>query len=187
MSLLQAFAAVQPLSESAQQLLAAAIVEKDYPKGHVLLPFGQIPAYMHYLVKGAGRIYYLRDGLDVTDYLALDQQFIGAVPALITQSPSHKAIELLEDSLLQSIRYATFEELCQQHLEIANLGRKMALFGFLEGQQRVEDLRFLSAAERYEELLRKHPTITQRIPLKHLASFLGTTQVSLSRIRSGKQ
>jgi hypothetical protein len=73
------------------------------------------------------------------------------------------------------------------NLEIGKLGRRLAVLGFLQGQKRIEDLRFLSAAERYKELLEKYPGITNRISLKHLSSYLGTTQVSLSRIRGGKQ
>jgi len=57
----------------------------------------------------------------------------------------------------------------------------------LEGQRRIESIRFLSAKERYEELERLYPGITNRAPLKYIASYLGTTQVSVSRIRAGKQ
>jgi len=117
----------------------------------------------------------------------MENQFVGAVPALFTGEPSHKAVEILEDSVIESIPYAEMEQMCCQNIEICNLGRKIAIIGFLEGQQRMEDMRFLSAAERYEELLRKYPGITNRVPLKHIASLLGITPVSLSRIRGGNQ
>jgi hypothetical protein len=65
--------------------------------------------------------------------------------------------------------------------------RKMSVFGMMEGQKRIESIRFYSARERYEELERLYPGITNRAPLKYIASYLGVTQVSISRIRAGKQ
>ncbi|MEQ8881167.1 MAG: hypothetical protein RLQ12_16100 [Cyclobacteriaceae bacterium] len=63
----------------------------------------------------------------------------------------------------------------------------MATFAFLDCQKRIEAIRFFSAAERYKLLEKQYPGISNRIPLKHIASYLGTTQVSLSRIRAGVQ
>jgi CRP-like cAMP-binding protein len=102
-------------------------------------------------------------------------------------TPSHKAIEALEDSEIVRFNYRAFDQLCLQHHDLERAARKMLLFGFLEIQERMEKIRLLSARERYFDLERQFPGITNRIPLKHLASFIGTTPVSLSRIRAGKQ
>jgi len=77
--------------------------------------------------------------------------------------------------------------LCLSYPDLERLFRKIAVFAFLECQQRVESIRFMTASERYAELEKKYPGISNRIPLKHIASYLGTTPVSLSRIRSGNQ
>jgi hypothetical protein len=63
----------------------------------------------------------------------------------------------------------------------------MATFAFLFCQRTIEDLRFRSAKERYDDLVMMYPGIENRIALKHIATYLGITQVSLSRIRGGKQ
>ncbi len=63
----------------------------------------------------------------------------------------------------------------------------MSIFGMMEEQKRIESIRFFSARERYEELERLYPGITNRAPLKYIASYLGFTQVSIIRIRAGKQ
>ena len=178
---------VSPLPDLCKQEMEKIISENQYPKGHHLLRIWQVSYHMHFIVQGSGRIYYLREGLDITDYIAIENQFIGGVESLFTHEPSHKAIELTENSVVQSFLYSEFEKLCVKYHEIERLGRKLAIFAFLEGQRRIEAIRFLSAAERYQELERKYPGISNRIPLKHLASYLGTTQVSLSRIRSGVQ
>jgi signal-transduction protein with cAMP-binding, CBS, and nucleotidyltransferase domain len=187
MEIIQALNMVSKLSAEAIEKLEAIMVERVYPKGHHLLSLWQVDHHFHYIVKGSGRVYYMRNGQDITDYIALDHQFIGGVESIFTKQPSHKAIELFEESVVQSFCYEDFEELCEQFHEIERLGRKLAVFAFLSCQKRIEDIRFLSAAERYEELHRKFPGISNRIPLKHLATYLGTTPVSLSRIRSGNQ
>ncbi|NUM71161.1 MAG: Crp/Fnr family transcriptional regulator [Ignavibacteriaceae bacterium] len=184
LSLISSFA---PLSAESADLLDSIMTEAVYSRNTILLEIGQIPFRFHFVKKGLARIYYIRGEEDVTDYFAIDNQFIGAVPALFTGKPSHKAIQVLEDSEIISFRYSDFEELCASKHDIEHAGRKMALFGFLEGQQRVESIRFLSARERYEELERKYPGIANRAPLKYIASYLGITQVSLSRIRAGTQ
>lgn len=187
MEIIDAMCMIHPLSEGSKKLLENLIIDRSYPKGQHLLNLWQVPQNFSFIVKGAARIYYMREGRDISDYFALDMTFCGAVPAIFTGEPSHKAIEVLEDSQVQSFVYKDFEKLCDENLEIGKLGRKLAVLAFLQVQKRIEDLRFLSAAERYEELLEKYPGITNRISLKHLASYLGTTQVSLSRIRGGKQ
>ncbi|MBN2611080.1 MAG: Crp/Fnr family transcriptional regulator [Bacteroidales bacterium] len=187
MQLIETLNRICPISDSSMQEFNNIIIEKKYPKGHVLLNLWQTDRYFHYIVKGSGRVYYLRNGLDITDYFAMDGQFIGGIESLFTREPSHKAIELTEDSIVQSFLYTDFEALCNRFHDIEKLGRKMAIFGFLEGKKRIESIRFLSAAERYSELEKKYPGISNRIPLKHIASYLGTTQVSISRIRKGIQ
>jgi CRP-like cAMP-binding protein len=187
MKIVESLTRICSISEKSKQKFCKIIFENNYPKGHNLLNLWQVDRYFHFIVKGSGRVFYLRNGQDITDYFAMDGQFIGGIESLFTKEPSHKAIELTEDSVVQSFLFSEFEALCDKYHDIEKLGRKMAIFGFLEGQKRIESIRFYSAAERYRELEKKYPGISNRIPLKHIASYLGTTQVSLSRIRSGIQ
>ena len=93
----------------------------------------------------------------------------------------------MEDSDVEYFSYTTFDRLCEQHHDLERARRKLTIFGMIEGQKRIESIRFFSAREKYEELERLYPGITNRAPLKHIASYLGVTQVSISRIRAGKQ
>lgn len=172
---------------SAIQELEEAVTTKAVAKGECLLEIGQIARKMYFIHAGVARVYYLKESRDVTDYFAVDNQFIGAVESLFTLQPSQKAMETLTETELSYISYSDFEMLCSKHHSIETIGRKVATFAFLEGQQRIESIRFMSAAERYRELERKYPGLTNRIPLKYIASYLGTSQVSLSRIRAGVQ
>lgn len=187
MDLLEALHEISPLTVDSQRQLQSIVVEKAYPKGHHLLNLGQVDRHLYFVAEGSARVYYVRDGRDISDYFAVDGQLIGGVESLFTGKPSHKAIELTEDSLIQYFLYSDFEKLCDRYHEIERLGRKVAIWAFLDAQKLAEGLRFLSAAERYRELEERHPGISNRVPLKYLASYLNISPVSLSRIRSGGQ
>ncbi|MBV6640073.1 MAG: Crp/Fnr family transcriptional regulator [Cyclobacteriaceae bacterium] len=187
MDMFSLISSMSPLSSESLDEFRNITTQNDYPKGHSLLDFNQVDRHFHFIVKGSGRVYYLRNGIDITDYIAMDGQFFGGLESLFTKEPSHKAMELTEDSTIQSFPFDQFEKLCLRYHDIETLCRKMATFAFLECQRRIEAIRFFSAAERYELLEKKYPGISNRIPLKHIASYLGTTQVSLSRIRAGVQ
>jgi CRP-like cAMP-binding protein len=89
---------LQPLSTETMEALDAIIKHKPYKKGELLVRIGQVPENFYFVSKGLARVYYVRNERDVTDYFAIDNQFIGALPGLFSQQPSHKAIEALEDS-----------------------------------------------------------------------------------------
>lgn len=187
MEIADALNEISPVSDTSIKKLQQIVVQKDYEKGDHLLDLWHVNHHFHFIMNGSARVYYLQEGRDISHYFALDGQFIGGLESLFTGEPSHKAIEITEDSTVQSFLYRDFENLCYQHHDIERLGRKLATFAFLDAQKLVEDIRFLSAAERYKELEERHPGISNRIPLKHLASYLNISPVSLSRIRSGKQ
>jgi len=176
-----------PLTAEAAEGLDSIQKKRSFRKGDTLVRIGQVPENFYFIQKGLARVYYVRKGKDITDYFAIDNQAIGALPSLFSGQPSHKAIEILEDSEIIYFSYAAFDKLCELHHTLERAARKMAIMGILQGQQRIESIRFLSAKERYEELERSYPGITNRASLKHIASYLGTTQVSISRIRAGKQ
>jgi len=178
---------LNPLSEETQSAFLYIIKARQFKKGEMLVRIGQVPQNFFFVNKGLARVFYVRKDIEVTDYFAIDQQFIGALPALFSGQPSHKAIEALEDSDILYFSYQEFDKLCEQHHDLERAARKMTIFGMLEGQKRIESIRFLSAKERYDELEKLYPGITNRASLKHIASYLGTTQVSISRIRAGKQ
>ena len=178
---------VSPLSDLSRENLSAIVKRKDVKKGAHLVRIGKEVTDFFFIAYGLARVYYVRNGEDVTDYFACDGDFIGAVPALFTGGRSNKAVETLEDSEVYHFSYAEFERLCLENHDIERAGRRLAVLAFLDVQQRIEDMRFLSARERYELLETRHPGITNRLPLRHVASYLGTTNVSISRIRAGKQ
>lgn len=181
------FHAMSRLSSEAAEALAAIISKQQAPKNTLLLRLGVVSTRMYFIEQGLAQVYYEHGEENVTDYFAIDGQFIGAVPSLFTGEPSRKAIQLLEDSVYHVLPVEGFEQCCMQFHDIERAARKIMVWGLLQEQERIESMRFHSTAERYHMLEKKYPGITNRCPLKYIASYLGTTSVSISRIRSGIQ
>ena len=76
------------------------------------------------------------------------------------------------------------EALCKQRHDIEHLVRQIVSFGLVQLQRKFDELHFSTAKQRYKNLMETNPTIIQRVPLGMVASFLGITQETLSRIRS---
>lgn len=95
----------------------------------------------------------------------------------------HKQI-LLEDGELYKLSTKTLMTFFERDIHLANWGRKFAELELIKAEERLISLQFKSATERYKELLIDNPGLLQRVPLGHIASYLGITQVSLSRIRA---
>ena len=93
-------------------------------------------------------------------------------------------MELMENSVMNLLKRKDLHELFKEDIHIANWGRKFAESEFLQTEERLISLLFTTASERYMKLIQNNPELLQRIPLECLASYLGITPVSLSRIRA---
>jgi CRP-like cAMP-binding protein len=156
-------------------------------KNSDLQAIGQTCKTIYFINKGCARIYYLNNtGIDITDSFILENQVIVRVESLFTGTPSRKGIQVLEDAEITAINATKLFELYDAYPEVERLFRKIFERSHIETVERVESIQFHSAEERYQMLLSSNPDIIKRIPLKYISSYLGITQVSLSRIRGQK-
>ena len=181
------FGLLHPLSEETISDFEQIIAFNEFPRNTSLLEIGKKATTMFFVHKGLARKYYYLDGKDVTDYFAIDGQFIGAVPSIVTSAVNDKAIHLIENSEVYYFKYSEFEACMARHHDLERAVRKHISLELLSAQKRIESLRFYSMKERYELLSEKYPGIMNRCPLHYIASYLGTSQVSISRIRAGLQ
>ncbi|MEL0649826.1 hypothetical protein V6246_00245 [Algibacter sp. TI.3.09] len=102
----------------------------------------------------------------------------------VNNQKGYEDVELLEDCELYELKTEKLHELFLEDIEIANWGRKFSELELIKSEKRLIALQFNTATERYLALLENYPSIIQRVQLSYIASYLGITQVSLSRIRA---
>ena len=183
-SLVQYFEKYHHVSAPAIQAIAAITSPIFIQKNKILQPVGHTCRTIYFISKGSARIHYYKDGVDITEYFAFENNLVIRVESLFTHQPSRKAIEVMEDSEIMAIDATRLFALYDVFPEIERLFRKIFEDGYVETVNRVESIQFHAAKERYMALLAQTPNILQRVPLKYIASYLGITQVSLSRIRA---
>lgn len=154
-----------------------------FQKGQLIQEAGSTCKTIYVVESGAARIFYFKEQSEVTEYFAFAGELIIRAESLLTGKPTNKAIEALEDCRLLAIDAAAWFALFDEHADLERLYRHMLEKAFVHAISRIESLQFKSATERYLDLL-EETDIVQRIPLRHVASYLGITQVSLSRIRA---
>jgi len=155
----------------------------SYPKEFHFLREGQIADYIWFIETGGIRIFYKKDDREITEWLALEGQFFLSITSFFTRTPSRLMIHTLEPTVLWGIHHNDFMRLTEDHHEIEKLLRKMVTGSLILSQQRMESIQFETAHQRYQKLLQASPGIIQRVPMQYIASFLGITKETLSRIR----
>lgn len=172
-------------SESKDELLKICSTS-FLKKNEILQAFGHTCKTIYFIKSGAARIFYYKDGIDVTEYFAFEGNLIARAESLFTGKPSQKSIQILEDSEIIAIDANQLFKLYDTHPQIERLFRLIFESAYVDTINRIESIQFHTAEERYLALMNQ-TEIVQRIPLKHIASYLGITQVSLSRIRALKR
>ena len=153
------------------------------PKGHILVKPYSVCNHTYYVEQGLTRTFYYKDGKDVTDWFSLEDTFATSIVSFISGKPDRRGIELLEPSVLYSLSHDDLEDLCNKHHDVERLARLLISSGLVEMQKRFDDLHFATALQRYKTLLEDKPALINRAPLGMIASYLGITQETLSRMR----
>ncbi len=155
-------------------------------KGEVLVKEGQISDKAYFIVDGSTRAYYLKDGKDITDWFAFENDFICAINSFFQNIPSPHYIEVLEETTLLVISKDDIMKLSDKYHDYERLTNRVATKTMLKLQARIVSMQFQTAEQKYQNILLAYPNITQRVSLTHLASYIGITLETLSRIRKLK-
>ena len=172
------------LPKASKKLLKEHLEEVQFSKGTLLLQQHRIEKHIYFIKKGMVRAYAPTPDQEVTFWFGAEGATAVSMKSYVSNEPSYENIELLEDCSFYKINADVLQKLYQTDIEIANWGRKFAENELIKSEKRLISLQFKSAKERYLELITHHPGLLQRVALRHLASYLGITQVSLSRIRA---
>lgn len=172
------------LPDAARQAIAQVTHRQTFAKRTLLLRAGEVCTHFHYIERGLARVFYYRNDQEITAWFGFEGQIISAIDSFFTGQVSEYWIEMLEDSQVCSVSNAHIEWLFAQHPATERLGRLMITENYLRLDERMKLFAFHTAEERYARLLEQFPAILQRVPLHVIASYLGITQVTLSRIRA---
>jgi len=163
-----------------------AFTEKEIAAKSVLLQEGEIADNIYFIKKGCLREWFNKDGKDITFQFFFEGQPVASIDSFMSHKPSLFTIESIEPSIVISIGKEDFTELFITYPEFKDRFQDFIFHRFRNYGQlflsRIKD----SPQERYEDLIKNHPEIIKRVPQHYIASFLGITPISLSRIRNRK-
>lgn len=171
-------------SDSELTVVLKYFVTKYIKKKTTLLPAGKVADEVYFIVNGCIRLFCIKDGADLSTYFFTEQMFAGAYDSFISRKPSRVAIETLEDTKVLALSYHSLEELYKVFPKMNEFVRKSIEQRFVLLHDLFTSYLLNSPEERYMNILRERPELLNRIPQHQLASFLGITPVSLSRIRN---
>jgi CRP/FNR family transcriptional regulator, anaerobic regulatory protein len=172
------------ISDETLNYFVTQFEEVHYPAKHIFQQEGEVCKKVGIVHKGIVRNYFNRNNRECTAWFDVEGSLIGSMYSFFTQTPFSESIEMLEDCVIFE---TTFEKInrTQAMFEDFNvLASNVVLWGYHQMEERTKNLMAYTAVERYELFFKTNPELINRIPVKHLASFLGVTPETLSRIRA---
>lgn len=152
-------------------------------KGTKLISEGKRHNYFYFILKGGVKSYYSKESKEVCMWFAFENEAIGTITTY-EGLPSKETIELLEDSEFIKLNIAEIKELTRTDLSISNLINDLIIEHTLCIEERLYQLQFMNSQKRYKVLYETVPEIFQKVSLTDIASYLGMSRETLSRIRS---
>lgn len=159
---------------------------EEFPKNCFLLERGTVSNYVHFILEGSLICIHYSNGKEVVPWFAFEGDFVNSHFSFIHRQPSLESLFTLSDCHLISISHENLQYLYSKDIVWNKLFQSVVESYYLEIQGRLVSLLAQSAPERYDKLIQQYPDIEKRLKLGHIASFLGITQSTLSRIRAGR-
>lgn len=171
------------LTEKDCSLFEPYLKIKNYKAKEYFLSEGKICQDIGFINKGCFRTYYLADGKEINTHFAFENEFVTDYHSFLQEKPSKYFIQALEDAEIVTFNLPALQNAYNQSQNWERLGRMIAEQSYKLTTQRVESFLFLDGEQRYLDLLKNQSHIFDRIPLYHIASYLGLERESLSRLR----
>jgi CRP-like cAMP-binding protein len=185
--LIQTLNFIAPLSAALDRRFRDTLVHETYPKRHLLLREGQVSNKIYFINSGFARAFYLtREGKECTSWFMGKGELMISVYSFYTQQPAVENIELLESSELLSLTWSQLQGIYADFPEYNYTGRLVTEKYYQLSEERAVLLRTLTAKERYQRLIQTHPGILQKASQGQIASYLGISPETLSRVRASK-
>ncbi|SKD09836.1 cAMP-binding domain of CRP or a regulatory subunit of cAMP-dependent protein kinases [Chitinophaga ginsengisegetis] len=173
-----------PVSEELKSQISAKLQFAKFKRKQTILWQGNVCDNLFFVSKGLLRAYYEKDNEEITSWFMMENDFIISVLSFFRRIKSYESIEALESCELIYITYDDLMELYANSLEFNIIGRKLTEHYYCKSEERLLAIRKQTALEKYEFLMQNYPDLTQRVPSKYIASYLGITQETFSRIKA---
>jgi len=175
------------ISEAEEKMILDAFEPIAIKKRKDLLAAGEVCRYVYFITSGAIRSYHVDEkGVEHIFQLRLENSWISDLESFFSRKPSNYYIESIEESTLLRISYERLEALYDEVPKLERYFRILFQRAYINALQRLNSTMWDTAEERYNEMIRENCTILQRVPQTYIASYLGITPESLSRIRKKK-
>lgn len=172
------------LSKEAEEDLLSRIRPMSFKKGQVINREGQICKNLFFIDKGLVKHYYHhKDRVFILRFFA-ENNFFTVLDSFANQSPSQFITIALEDTETYTIDYTDFDALCLKHHSFETFSRKLYKMAAVVNIKRIKEMFDADATELYKEFMHENHHLINRISLGDTASYIGISQVTLSRIRS---
>lgn len=172
------------ISKELEEELLRSTSKIEVEKNSHLVSINERSDSLFFIEKGLVRGYYFDNGKEITNWFAQEQEFATCFYAFVANKPSFESLQAIEDCTLIQIPQKTLQTLYSKFPETERIGRIITENYYIKLEERVLNLQFKTAKERYQKLMDKKPSLLQRAPLGQIASYLGITQETLSRIRA---
>ncbi|KXX68182.1 Crp/Fnr family transcriptional regulator [Flammeovirga sp. SJP92] len=172
------------LTSSEQKTLEQAIFKRTYAKGEMIFTEGKISDEIYFVTKGCVRLFYNVDGNDKTAFFYTEGQFICAGESYTYNVPAIENYQVLEDSEIYIFTKTNIEKLIDVFPKLEIIARVATENELITYQKVLASFITKSAEERYQDLLKTKGDLVQRVPQQYIASFLGVSPETLSRIKA---
>lgn len=167
------------------EVIEKCFLKKNYKKNEIILREGQYCKNLFFVESGILRAYYLKEGREVTDWFGTEGTFLTSIYAFYNELPSKQFIHAVEKSTVYSISKSDLDKLSHEYPSVEKWFRAITTEHLIRLQERITALQFYSAKERFALLREKNPKVLQKAPVSHIASYLGISLETLSRVRGG--
>lgn len=172
-----------PIGREAIRFIKQHIIACTVRKKKFILKTGTFCHYIYFIKKGAVRGFIKEGNKDITTWITVENEMVTSISSLDIQLPSIENMQAIEDCELLALSYTDLQELYLRSPEINIVVRKLLQTYYGDAEKRAFIARLTKADHRYQYFQEKHAGLINRVPLKYIASFLGMTLETLSRVR----
>lgn len=174
------------LSENLKSELSKRIKPVVFQKGEIVLDANNISKKSYFINKGILRTYFIKDGKEISEYFSGINEWVNSPKSFMQREKDIYYIDAIENTETFFINVNDLVYLFDNFPEMERYARLSMGTVFGHFMERITSMRFTSAKERYNHFQKNYSNIYHRIPLGMVASYLGITQETLSRVRAGK-